>query len=73
MQSEIPAHLIILTLRTLLSDAGFLARHRSTPRAFTRQRKLPFDCVMLLILQKTLKSIQLHLHEFFALRCGAAS
>jgi hypothetical protein len=73
MQPNIPAHLIIQTLRTLLADADFLARHRSTPHAFTRQRKLPFDCVMLLILQKTLKSIQLHLHEFFERLCGAVS
>jgi hypothetical protein len=73
MQPNIPAHLIIQTLRTLLADAGFLARHRFTPCAFTRQRKLPFDCVMLLILQKTLKSIQLHLHEFFERLCGAVS
>ena len=65
MQANIPANLIIQTLRTLLGDGGFVARHRSSPRVFTRQRKLPFDRVMLLILQKTLKSIQLHLHEFF--------
>ena len=73
MQPNLPAHRIIQTLRARLADAGFLARHRSTPRAFTRERKLPFACVMLLILQKTLKSIQLHLHEFFGRLGGAAS
>ena len=65
MQSNVPAIRIIETVRALLADASFLARHRATPRAFTRQRKLPFNRVMLLVLQKTLKSLQLHLHEFF--------
>jgi hypothetical protein len=36
-----------------------------TPKTFTRQRKLPFSYVVLLVLQKSLKSLQLHLHEFF--------
>ena len=65
MQANIPAIRIIETVRALLADGSFLARHRATPRAFTRQRKLPFNRVMLLVLQKTLKSLQLHLHEFF--------
>ena len=65
MQPNIPLIGIIETVRTLLAEGGFLARHRAAPRAFTRQRKLPFDCVVLLVLQKTLKSLQLHLQEFF--------
>ena len=65
MQSNVPAIRIIETVRARLADAGFLARHRATRSAFTRQRKLPFNRVMLLVLQKTLKSLQLHLHEFF--------
>ena len=74
MQANIPAIRIIETVRALLADGSFLARHRAMPRAFTRQRKLPFNRVMLLVLQKTLKSIQLHLHEFFEhLADGAAS
>jgi hypothetical protein len=47
-----------------LRDAAFLARHRDRPEDFTRQRQLTFPVVMLFTLQKSLKSIQNHLHEF---------
>lgn len=63
---------LVTKARALLHDAGFLARHRRTPNAFTRQRLLPLPVVMLLILQKSLKSIHRHLHEFFALWPHAA-
>jgi len=63
---DIPAHLITLVeaLRAKLRDPKFLARHRVRPQDFTRQRQLTFPVLMLLILQKTIKSIQRHLHEF---------
>jgi hypothetical protein len=63
---DIPAHLITLveTLRTKLRDPKFLARHRVRPKDFTRHRQLTFPVLMLFILQKTIKSIQRHLHEF---------
>lgn len=73
MQAILPAVLIIETLRARLADGRFWARHRTTPRAFTRRRKLPFDRVVLLVLQKTLKSLQLHLHEFFERLAGGAA
>src|SRR6516165_4163905 len=57
---------VAVKARTLIADLLFIARHRATQKAFTRKRLLPFERVMLLVLQKTLKSIQLHLHEFFA-------
>jgi hypothetical protein len=53
-------------VRDRLADSSFLERHRASPKDFTRRRKLPFSSVVLLVLQKSLKSIQLHLHEFFA-------
>lgn len=56
---------VIEKVRTLIIDASFAARHRFSESAFTRRRHLPFDRVMLLVLQKTLKSVQLHLQEFF--------
>src|SRR5207302_6002660 len=68
-----PAVLIIETVRALLGDGRFVARHRITPRAFTRQRKLPFNHVVLLVLRKPLKSLQLHLHEFFEQLCPGAA
>lgn len=61
-----PEYLVTLVqaLRTLLRDPKFLARHRLRPEDFTRKRQLTFPVIMLFILQKTIKSIQRHLHEF---------
>lgn len=53
-------------IRGLIGSPVFLKRHRINEKVFTRRRHLRFDVVMVLILQKTLKSIQLHLGEFFA-------
>lgn len=63
---DIPNYLLTLveTLRAKLRDPAFVARHRVRPQDFTRQRQLSFTVVMLFILQKTVKSIQRHLHEF---------
>ena len=63
---SIPQSLIALieALRAKLLDPQFIARHRVRPEDFTRQRQLTFPVVMLFILQKTVKSIQRHLHEF---------
>src|SRR6266851_2238747 len=63
---SIPTHVVgfIETLRHQLCDADFSARHRVRPEDFTRQRQLTFPIVMLFTLQKTVKSIQRHLHEF---------
>jgi Transposase DDE domain len=60
------AHIIDLieSLRRQLCDADFIARQRVRPVDFTRQRQLTFPVVMLFILQKTVKSLQRHLHEF---------
>lgn len=71
-----PIHAYLLTLveslRRLLRDAGFCARHRLRPQDFTRQRQLTFPFVMLFILQKTLKSLQRHLHELLDELAGGA-
>src|SRR5437016_2052825 len=63
----IPVYLItfIEKLRAKLRDPQFLARHRVRPEDFTRQCQLTFPVVMLFVLQKTVKSLQRHLHEFF--------
>jgi Transposase DDE domain len=63
---DIPVQLITLVeaLRAKLRDPNFLARHRVRPEDFTRNRQLTFPVLMLFILQKTVKSIQRHLHEF---------
>src|SRR2546426_9124593 len=63
---SIPSYLTTLVelLRYQLHDAQFIARHRVRAQDFTRERQLTFPVVMLFILQKTVKSIQRHLHEF---------
>ena len=72
MHTHIPAVRIIGIIRSRLADGGFLARHRASPADFTRVRKLPFHHLVLLVLRKSLKSLQLHLHEFFERLAGGA-
>jgi hypothetical protein len=55
----------IAQVRARILSLEFRARHRVHIRDFTRQRVLTFPVVMLLLLQKTTKSIQRHLHSFF--------
>lgn len=52
------------TSRTLINDYYFKLRHRVVKTAFTRLRTLSFPIVMILIIQKSLKSLQLILNEF---------
>jgi hypothetical protein len=56
---------LITALRHRLRDEKFVARHRVRPADFTRQRAVPFDRLMIFLLQKATKSIQRHLHEFW--------
>ena len=64
----------IHTTRELIHDESFCQRHRASDKHFTRRRKLPFANVMVMLLQKTVRSIQLHLHDFFgALRVAGQS
>ena len=65
--ATIPTFLITLVeaLRSRLSDKDFIARHRVRPQDFTRRYQLTFPVVVLFVLQKTVKSIQRHLHDFF--------
>lgn len=51
------------TTRTLLDDGAFGARHRSSPKAFTRRRALPFALVVALIMRKGVKSLQNWVNE----------
>lgn len=64
---SIPNHFtpLIAALRQCLHDDKFIAGHRARAADFTRRRALPFDRVMLFILQKTTRSIQRHLHAFW--------
>jgi len=48
-----------------LADAQFVERHRNHHTYFTRLRSLSFEIVILLVIQKSLKSIQTHMHCFW--------
>jgi len=63
---------LIEQLRRRLLAPDFCARHRRRPADFTRQCVLTFPVLMLLLLQKSLKSLQAHLHEFLAHLAGGA-
>jgi hypothetical protein len=56
---------ILTQTRQLLADQLFCHQHRINDKAFTRQRHFTFVNSTLFLLQKTLRSIQLHLHSFF--------
>jgi hypothetical protein len=56
---------LIEQIRARIFAADFCARHRARSADFTRERLLTFPSVMLLLLQKTTKSVQRHLHCFF--------
>ena len=54
----------IESLRGRLCAEEFRGRHRARVVDFTRERQLTFPVVMIFTLQKTVKSLQRHLHEF---------
>ncbi len=56
----------VLTTRKLIHDPSFCCRHRAREKDFTRRRKLTFMNTLVLVMQKTVRSIQLHLNDFFA-------
>lgn len=53
----------INTTKELIHSNEFKKRYKSNPTAFTRNRKLYFPILMILLLQKSLKSLQLKLNE----------
>ena len=63
----IPGYLLTLieTLRARLHEADFQARQRVRPADFTRAGTLTFPVLMPFVLQKSVKPIQRHWHEFF--------
>lgn len=55
---------LIRQLRQRIMDPGLCRRHRQREVDFTRQCRLTFPVLMLLLLQKSLKSLQSRLHEW---------
>lgn len=55
---------VIEKLKLLLVAEEFCGRHKGRDQDFTRDRVLTFPVVVLLLLQKTTRSIQRHIHSF---------
>jgi hypothetical protein len=53
------------SIRQLLSHASFCLRHKRRLEDFTRRRHFCFMKTAVFLLQKTVRSVQLHLNEFF--------
>jgi len=52
------------TSQELIQDEEFKDKHRKSNTVFTRVRKLHFPLLLVFVLQKSMKSIQLILNEF---------
>jgi hypothetical protein len=52
-------------IRELLNDESFKDEHRTYYKFFTRKYAFPFVAVIFIILQKSIKPLQLVLNEFF--------
>lgn len=68
MRNELPlkkrALALIERLRRQIVDPALCSRHRRRPQDFSRECRLTFPVLMLLLLQKSLKSLQTRLHEY---------
>jgi len=63
--------LIILSIvKDMFSDIEFKNKHKQNSKSFTRLRKLGFNVIMILILQKSVKSVQNRINEFFDKLCS---
>ncbi|MBK8754040.1 MAG: hypothetical protein IPL99_21390 [Candidatus Competibacteraceae bacterium] len=61
-----PVAYTIEITRHLLTDEGFKGRHRAHDQVFTRVRCLPLAVVLVLILRKSVKSLQNVVNEAMA-------
>lgn len=57
-------------VRELITDPDFIARHRSSPKDFTRQRHLTFPTLLLFMLNRLKGALQLELDQFFGKLLG---
>lgn len=68
MQNDIPlkerALKLIQRLREQIRQPGLCSRHRRRPQDFSRECRLTFPVLVILLLQKSLKSLQARLHEY---------
>src|SRR2546430_1838122 len=55
---------VVATTREVIDSKSFQDQHRLNERCFVRKRRLSFSCVLIFIVQKTIRSLQLHLNDF---------
>src|SRR5882672_3488065 len=55
---------LIHRLRGQIIDSGLCSRHRRREQDFSRERVLTFPVLVMLLLQKGLKSLQARLHKY---------
>lgn len=67
MQATHPSfcHETVVATRNLITQDHFCHAHRATDKCFTRQRHFTFVNTVVMLLQKTVRSIQTHIHTFF--------
>jgi len=65
MEENDKAARVISIIRAHLHNPKFKQEHRTNSKVFTRNYKINFITVILLILRKSVKSAQLVLNEFF--------
>ncbi len=53
------AHQVIGKIQSTIANPEFVSQHRFSPKAFTRNRKLPFGTVISTILQLAKRSLQI--------------
>ena len=61
---------MIQRLKALLLDSMFREKHKRRRADFTRERKLQFEDIVVLLLQKGIKSLQLRINEFLGQMIG---
>jgi hypothetical protein len=63
--THVPSNIAIQTTRHAIHDPEFWHEYRASDTDFTRRRRLTFMNVVVYLLQKTARSIQQHLNDFF--------
>ena len=53
------ANLVAAKIQSIITTPEFISKHRNCPKAFTRNRKLPFGTVVSTILQLAKRSLQI--------------
>src|SRR5215469_16847682 len=55
---------VVATTREVIDSEKFQQQHRLHERCFVRKRRLSFSCVLIFILQRSIRSLRLPLNDF---------